>query len=175
MIIGLSGYARSGKDTVAGMLMGIHGYENRAFAEPIRKAVYTLNPIVKDFGYTLKPTVDAYGWDVAKTMFPEIRRLLQSFGTEVGREMFGETFWVDQAFKGLGTYSRVVFTDVRFPNEAARIKLYGGQVWRVTRLGVGPINNHISETALDDWDFNKIITNDADLQTLQGKIKEALA
>ena len=33
MIIGLSGYARSGKDTVAGILIGLHGYENRSFAE----------------------------------------------------------------------------------------------------------------------------------------------
>jgi hypothetical protein len=175
MIIGLSGYARSGKDTVAGMLIGLHGYENCAFAEPIRKAVYALNPMVKDFGYTLKGAVDAYGWDVAKTMFPEIRRLLQAFGTEVGRELFDEDFWVNQAFKGLNVHSQVVFTDVRFPNEAARIKLYGGQVWRITRLGVGPINNHKSETALDNWDFDRTITNDADLQTLQDRINEALA
>ena len=172
MIIGLSGYARSGKDTIAGMLIGLYGYDNKAFAAPIREAVLNLNPILEN-GSRISAVVAEYGWELAKAQ-GEVRRLLQAFGTEVGREMFGENFWVDQAFKGLGTYSRVVFTDVRFPNEAARIKLYGGQIWRVTRPNVVPVNGHISEHALDNWDFDKHISNTADLEFLKEQVAKAL-
>lgn len=172
MIIGLSGYARSGKDTIAGMLIGLHGYGNKAFATPIRKAILTLDPILEN-GSHLSAVVSDFGWEIAKAK-TEVRRLLQVFGTEVGREMFGENFWVDQAFKGLLTSSRVVFTDVRFPNEAARIKLYGGQIWRVTRPNVVPVNRHISEHALDNWDFDKHISNTADLEFLKEQVAKAL-
>ena len=46
MIIGLTGYARSGKDTVAQILVDKFGFTRVAFADPIRDFCYQVNPIV---------------------------------------------------------------------------------------------------------------------------------
>jgi hypothetical protein len=172
MIIGLSGYASSGKDTVAKILIEDYGYTRIAFADPIRDAVYILNPIVKE-GFRVQGLVDSYGWDVAKNEHPELRRLLQVFGSELGREKFGNLFWVNQAMFGIGNAdSNIVITDVRFPNEASAIKMYEkAQVWRVTRPGTQPVNTHISETALDSYAFDHTIVNDAGLDDLKQTIK----
>ena len=62
--------------------------------------------------------------------------------------------------------SKVVFADVRFPNEANAIKELGGEVWRVERFNSGPANNHASEHALDDYKFDHLIRNYNGLESL---------
>jgi len=176
MIIGLSGYAQSGKDTIAGMLIGLHKYNNRAFANPMRESLYILNPIVTSTlggQDRLQHIVDEHGWEYAKK-YTDARRLLQVFGTEVGRKLFGEDFWVNQVFKGISSADKIVFTDVRFPNEAQMIKHFDGQVWRVLRPGYSPLNDHPSESAMDDWLFDKVIINDAGLESLKSQIASNL-
>jgi len=164
MIIGLSGYAQSGKDTVAELLCLNYGFKRISFALPMRDAIYTLNPIVEG-GNRVADLVDEYGWDVAKAN-PEVRRLLQVFGTEVGRNLFGENFWIDQAFKRAEEYERVVFSDVRFPNEARAIQQRGGDLWRINRHNHQPVNGHTSEHAMDNFMFKHVIYNDRTLDDL---------
>jgi hypothetical protein len=98
-----------------------------------------------------------------------VRVLLQRLGSDVGREMFGEDFWVEQAFKGLGDED-VVFTDVRFPNEAEAVRGRGGVVWNVVRPGVGVANGHVSECALDGFVFDETVVNDGSLLDLEVKV-----
>lgn len=174
-IIGLSGYARSGKDTVADMT----GFQKRSFAAPLKQAVYALDPII-DIDYDLgnvfraRELVDEYGWDEVKVGVPEARRLLQRMGTEVGRTLWGEDFWVERAFQTLENGGRYVFADVRFPNEAKAIQRLGGQVWRIERPGVGPVSDHPSETSLDDFAFDRVILNDGSLEDLERVVRFAL-
>jgi hypothetical protein len=168
MIIGLSGYAQSGKDTVAELLCLNYGYHRRAFADPMRDAIYALNPIFES-GNRVADMVDEYGWDVAKSS-PEIRRLLQVFGTDVGRKMFNENFWVDITLAGLNSEHRVVISDVRFPNEAEAIKNLGGQVWRVNRHNHAPVNGHKSEHAMDMFMFKHVLYNDGTLNDLSDEV-----
>ena len=168
MIIGLSGYAQSGKDTVAELLCLNYGYTRMSFAQPMRDAIYTLNPIVFNLNSRVADLVDEYGWDVAKAN-PEVRRLLQVFGTDVGRKQFGDNFWVQQAFDKLeGT--KVVFSDVRFPNEANEIMQYGGQVWRINRHNHAPVNTHKSEHAMDNFMFKHVLYNDGTLDDLSDEV-----
>ena len=166
MIIGLSGYAQSGKDTVAELLCLNYGYHRISFAQPMRDALMRLNPKVGT--EPLAHLVEDFGWEVAKQNL-EVRRLLQVFGTEIGREMFGESFWIDIAFKQI-KQERVVFADVRFPNEAQAIVDKGGQVWRVQRENHKPINLHSSETALDNWRFDDVILNAGSLYDLADEV-----
>jgi hypothetical protein len=169
MIVGLSGYAQSGKDTVAELLCLNYKYHRRAFADPMRDAIYTLNPIVFNLNSRVADLVDEYGWDVAKAN-PEVRRLLQVFGTDVGRKMFNENFWVDIALAGLNPEHRVVLSDVRFPNEAEAIKNLGGQVWRINRHNHAPVNGHKSEHAMDNFMFKHVLYNDGTIDDLADEV-----
>lgn len=162
MIIGLSGYARSGKDTIADHLVKNHGFIKLSFATPMREALLKLNPDIVDnqgMVFKFKQAVNLYGWEEMKTFFPGYRGLMQRMGTEVGREMFGENFWVEQAFKQISEGTNVVFADARFKNEAYAIKKAGGEVWRIDRLGISAANDHISEHDLDDYFFDHRIMN----------------
>lgn len=171
-IVGISGYARSGKD-LARLSLESRGYARIALAEEIRKALYILNPLVAD-SKRLVEAVNDYGWDKAKTAFPEIRRLLQNFGTEVGRESWDEEFWLNLAFRKVPENSRIVVPDVRFPNEADYIRARGGQVWRVNNPKFHPLNAHESETALDDYSFDHVIVNGSTPDKFDAKIAEIL-
>jgi len=164
-IIGLSGYARSGKTTIAQLMVKNHGFECIAFADAMRNMLYATNPIIVLFYEEkfrevtrLQQLVDTLGWDQAKVEYAEIRELLQRFGTEGGRKFLGEEIWVETLFKNAKT-DRIVIPDVRFPNEAKAIRDRSGSIIQVARTGLGPVNGHQSETLLEnDWDYS--ITND---------------
>jgi len=167
MIIGLTGYAQSGKDSVANILVSNYGYTRVAFADPIRELLYQMNPAVKDGGYRVQSTVDAYGWDVAKTAFPEVRNMLQNLGVGA-RKTFGDMFWVQQALRQVSPEGNFVITDVRYPNEAKAIREYdNSQIWRIKRSGVIPVNAHASETAMDSEKVDQIFVNNGTLEDLQ--------
>ena len=46
MIIGISGYATAGKDTIGEILVENHGFRRIAFADKLREVLLALNPIV---------------------------------------------------------------------------------------------------------------------------------
>ena len=172
MIIGLSGYARSGKDEVAKILVEDYGYKRVAFADKIRELLLETNPQVKD-GFRVESVVGAYGWDKAKVLFPEIRNLLQQLGVGA-RNIFGDEFWVSQVFHSMDTTSDYVITDVRFENEAMMLKLMGGQLWRIKRPGVEPVNSHVSERDLDGYKVDKILKNEGTLEELRTLVRSRM-
>lgn len=175
-VIGLSGYARAGKDTVADYLVETAGYTKMSFAAPMKEALLRLDPNIDMAGYRMpmSTALGIAGWDTLKANSEEIRPLLQRFGTEVGRQMWGENFWVDAAINSIEDGSKVVFADVRFPNEAKAVKELGGEVWRIEREGVVAANSHVSETALDDYPFDRVITNNGNINTLQVAVQALL-
>jgi hypothetical protein len=165
-VIGLTGYAQSGKDTLASILVEKYGYSRVAFADKIRDFLYGINPMVacSPTGY-LRDLVNLVGWDKAKQE-PQVRRLLQDLGISA-RELIDENIWVTTALKHIGKDERVVVTDVRFENEAMMIKLMGGQLWRVRRPGVEAVNSHVSETQLDGYKVDQIFVNSGSIQDLE--------
>jgi hypothetical protein len=167
MIIGVSGWARAGKDTVANHLVNNFGFVKMSFAEPMREALVRLNPMIRVGGHSteLASAVRLMGWENLKSESPDVRGLMQRLGTEVGREMFGEDFWVKAAINAIPDGAKVVFSDVRYPNEANAIRARGGQVWRVYRDGIGPANSHSSENAMSDYLFDTEVKN---FDTLEG-------
>lgn len=180
VVIGLHGLPLSGKDTLAKLLIEKYGADKAqriALADPMREALYKLNPLVfvpanleealgspkfKRFGEAwegakdkeaeferaiketyskvepgvveagepsgvcirLKELVYMVGWDIAK-LLPDVRNLLRRFGTEVGRELFGERCWIDIAEAKMLKQPQVklwIVTDVRFRNEAVWVR-----------------------------------------------------
>lgn len=174
MLIGVSGYARSGKDTVASFLIDDFGFERRAFADKLKTALVRLDPMVNyvsprsgtEEWFRLSRAIHYYGGlENLKDNSSELRTLMQRLGTEVGRDTFGTNFWVDQALVGIEDMD-IVVTDVRFPNEVDAIRERGGEVWRITRPGVTAVNSHASETAIDHVKFDTYIPNTGTLQDL---------
>ena len=172
MIIGVSGYAQTGKSTTAEILVRDFGYVESSFAAPLKEALLRLDPYI-NHTFRLREYVEAYGWEHAKKI-PETRALLQRFGTEVGREMWGQNFWVDLGVRGLKTEDRVVFSDVRFISEASSIKALGGKIIRVNRKGYEPVNMHKSETELDGWHFDCVLSNNGTLEDLAEEVNHAM-
>jgi hypothetical protein len=176
-LIGLSGYARSGKDEAAKAL-GELGYQRVAFADKLRAFLYALNCPVQPFDghfptLTVQEVVDRYGWDGYKSTpyGDHLRVLLQRLGTEAGRGVLWDSIWIDAAFHDLDLDGKYVVTDCRFPNEAAAVRDRGGYMVRIERTGVGPANSHPSETSLDDYNFDHWIANDYSLGEFHDAVK----
>ena len=176
MIIGLAGYAQSGKDTVANILIEHYGYTRVAFADKVRDLLFEMDPGIGVKGpdgqwhtVGLQNIVEVSGWDEAK-QHKDVRALLQNLGVGA-RKVFGENFWVKQALREFSPEEKIVITDVRFPNEAEMVKRLNGQMWRVIRPGVTAVNSHISENALDDYEFDFDIYNDSTITALNMDIE----
>jgi hypothetical protein len=177
MIIGLTGYAQSGKDTVANILVENFGYTRVAFADKIREFLYETNPMYDSvLGEPLfvRAKVDRDGWEEAKKS-PHIRRLLQTSGV-AARKVFGEDFWVKQALGEYKPWDKIVVTDVRFTNEADYLKGFpDSQLWRVKRIGVDAVNGHVSEHEMDGYPVDQIFVNNTTIEDLELLVKTRMA
>lgn len=151
MIIGLMGYARSGKDTLADAFIEAYpalGFRKVALADKLRDAAYDLNPVV-DGTSRLSDVIDTYGWDGYKDSrwADPVREYLQDLGLAV-RTHCGESTWLLAALShdAVPDDDNVIVTDVRFKNEAAYIRYArDGLLVSVDRPGTGPANDHVSE------------------------------
>ena len=177
-IVGLSGYAGSGKDETA-KILGYDGFTRIAFADKLKALALDLNPILdvwddKGWRYNhLSTLIDQFGAEDAKKI-PSVRKFYQDLGNKV-REHLGEETWVQAAINGIDSNNSYVFADVRYPNEADAVRNEGGEIWRINRPGTGPVNDHISERAMDDYDFDRVFDNDGTLEDLEVKILAAAA
>jgi len=178
MIIGLAGYARSGKDSAADALESI-GFRRIAFADKLREFMYEMNPkISSNLGtyVDLRDIIDNRGWDGYKETVwaQDIRRWMQVVGTNCVRRVLGNDIWANATFDSMYMDKNYVITDVRFVNEADGIRNRGGKVFRIVRNGVGPANNHVSETALDDYSYDGFIHNDGTLEEFHDSVRRRI-
>ena len=167
--VGLTGRARTGKDTAAAALVAV-GWQRVGFADLLRDVAYAVDPTVSlgDHGHgRLSVVVDQIGWEQAKD-YDDVRRFLQRLGTEGVRNHLGTHVWVDAAMARATTPT--VFTDVRFPNEAQAIRDAGGIVVRLTRPTAGTVVGHSSEEAMDTWPVDATIYNDGTPAELHAKM-----
>lgn len=179
-IIGLTGFARAGKDVSGNIITETLGHVRFAFADPIRESMLILDPFVcGSVRFSEALEICGGDWDALKAnpaFGTEVRRLVQAFGTEVGRSLFGYDVWVDQLERRVreAQVQAIVVTDVRFPNEAEWIRSRGGWVIEVARPGVGPVNGHISDSGLPRHLIHETIANDGTLEDLAGKLGDFL-
>jgi dephospho-CoA kinase len=165
MIIGLSGYAKVGKDEVAQILVKKYGFKRIAFADPIRELLLEINPILAN-GYHLKTIINEEGWTLAKNK-EEVRRLLQELGVGA-RQVLGDDVWVVAALRKMENFKQsYVITDVRFENEAVMVRQLSGEIWRIQRPGIQAVNNHVSELEMDGYKFDRVLRNEGTLEELE--------
>jgi len=198
MIIGISGKARSGKDTFAKMLAEElqkktgQAYVLMAYAHELKLRVQ------KDFDmsyeqlwgnekevYDRRYRKDRQNWvagrrdhDEIKENFWTPREILQAYGQFF--RTIDYDFWVSYLFRVIEEkeYKNVIITDVRHVNEVDAVVDRGGYHIRVEREDKDSVHNeqHISETALDGGhriDFNVI--NNWTLRHLEEAAKDVVS
>ena len=141
MIIGVTGFIGSGKDTVANYLTTFHGFKRISFAGTLKDACAAVFGWNRDMleGTTKssrewREQVDP--WWSERLNIPELtpRWVLQQWGTEVCRNGFHNDIWVASVENQLRqSKDNIVITDCRFSNEVSAIKNAGGITMRVER------------------------------------------
>lgn len=177
-LIGLTGYARSGKSTVASILRQAHAFHEISFAEPIRD--FTRQLLGYSFVELEANKETPIDWLEGVTT---PRRIMQTLGTEWGRNMIHREIWLRVALREakeclVEGCSDVVISDVRFVNEAAAIREAGGQIWRIYRDTTEPKIGqvlHASEAEVDTIGFEVFISNNGTMEELVRKVRDELA
>ena len=190
IVIGLTGRARSGKDTVADYLVEKHGFEKASFAGPLKQVARAVNPIlgmdVRHPGHLIRmnEALEYLTEDQVKELYPEYRRFLQTLGTD-GIRAIDPEFWVNAAVDQVRRTrkDRVVFTDTRFMNECQAIwrKMRGPydhtEVWHVARPSLPELTEdaHISEHNAGQFGENVWLNNSQDLDHLFQQVEGSFA
>lgn len=168
-IIGLAGPARSGKDTVASFIIAAVGGYRYAFADPIRQM---LVPLGIDMN-------DPYWQERKEKIIPALnaspRKLMQTLGTEWGRQLIDPNIWLTLASQRLLTRGAgMVIPDVRFENEAEWVRNKGGRIIHVVRANPAQVETHVSENGVAKDPLDAILFNSGTLEELQIATRELL-
>lgn len=130
VIVGITGRAGAGKDTVAKYLEATEGFIPVAFGAGIREALRAM---------------DGADWRITKRMGMTPRRAMQVLGTECGRSVdpliwtkllaakvqFLFEHWVELGGCPTQRTLRIVVPDVRFDNEAVALRVLAGRLGKL--------------------------------------------
>ncbi len=168
-LIGLAGAATCGKNTLADYITREHGHVQEAFAMPIKKAIASM------LGVPVSVVERGKEEGVGPAFIDKTyRELLQTLGTEWGRDLVDENFWNKLLKNKLEIHSdsRIVITDVRFNNEAQMIREMGGVVIYIKRNEAEGHNmTHASENSLSVENIDYYLDNDKTLEHLYGRFE----
>lgn len=151
-LIGLCGRKGSGKTTIA---KSLKNWARASFAQPLRSMVAAMGV---DDKYLYDP-------NFKEVPIPRIgftgRFLLQTLGTEWGRQTVDENFWVRIMEMKLDKLDGpVVIDDVRFDNEARMIRERGGKIYQVVTPGVPAAEDgHASERGVSPELVDHVVEN----------------
>ena len=149
-VVGLCGTAGSGKSTAAQFLVDKYGYTRVRFAGPLKAMARAVGLNDRQIEGDLKEVPS----DLLCGRTP--RYFMQRLGTELGRDLIGEEFWVNLWAKAandiLANGGRVVADDCRFENEVTTLRSLGGKVGLLRGRG-GLAQAHSSEAYTPDPDF----------------------
>lgn len=184
-LIGIAGAKRSGKDTFSDYLMlelMSTRYSNirYSFATPLYRMIEVLLgrsiPALSNGEYDKEAIILPYG--------VSLRTFLQTLGTEWGRDKIHEDIWVmhaqqvlDRTRAEVPATNYIIFSDIRFVNEAKFIIANGGVVIRVNRYtteNAGGTDTHRSEIPIPEEYVTWDVDNSGSLDDLH-KIAKSMA
>jgi hypothetical protein len=198
-IIGLCGYAKSGKDTAGKRLIEV-GWTRRAFADALKQDVYDFLRSrwaegkasrlgsydlmkVEQLHRELRQSPDFKTWESLATenfswgdpaTKEVLRPLLVLYGA--GMRSIDPDYWVQclqnrlLSMPAAGKHG-IVITDVRYPNEADWIHGLGGIVIRIDREGMGPANSEEARSIpLVPVDFI-VPTRTGEIESLKSRVR----
>lgn len=180
-LIGLEGRARTGKDTCADYLVEKHGFIKYSFAGPLKKMLWS--------GLGLAPG-DYVDTDTKEAVIPWLgvsyRQAAQTLGTEWGRNCINQNLWVLLAqnfvarqlainsFESTPMVTGVVFSDVRFNNEAEWLRSAGGRIFHLARKDAAMVRDHPSEHGVAARNEDALILNFGTKEQLYATLDAAL-
>ena len=177
--LSLSGWMRSGKDTIASFLVNEYGYTKLSFAGALKAEVAR--------GVGCRPEeLDE------EPLHTQIRPVLQAWSTEFRRGQDSD-YWVKQALMAVVAIGNdpIVFTDTRFVNEleALRGKRFTTVEVRMSQLDVEralfaagkteeeveSMLSHPSERDWQRWRFDKtVLSIPSQIRLLTNQIEEVI-
>lgn len=200
-IIGLTGPAGCGKDTVADLLVAHAGFVKIAFADPLRAEValafdigaehlqrretkeHPLSALAlrrcRSSGFLNRlSTMHALAGQTLDLDAPRSpRQIMQWWGTDYRRHQH-QNYWTTHLqgrINGWPGFSFVI-ADCRFEDEVALVRRNSGQLWRIERPGVDVAPGaHVSETAGNEFGAGEVISNSASIGYLSDQVQMALA
>ena len=169
LVIGIAGPAGAGKDTVANFIVDSMGFVKASFATPIKEMMSVLGLTYEQLHGDQKEVVDPrYG----KTP----RHMMQTLGTEWGRQMIRGDIWARALFVEIQRCSErfthdtttinYVVADVRFNNEARLLREKGGWIIHVEGRDAGVGSDHASEAGVEWHENDMVIDNSGELHEL---------
>lgn len=201
MIIGISGWVNSGKDTCADFLVSQHGFKRESFASTVKDCLSVVFSWDRELlegrsrsSRVWRETVDV--WWANRLGIPNFtpRWAMQHWGTDLCRKHFHDSIWVASLEARIAnTRDDVVITDVRFPNEAKVVKDNGGKLLWIKRgelpdwyyIAMEAVNGdenaiqilnsrdvHESEWSWIGSDFDYTINNDGSLDSLRQRLRD---
>lgn len=174
-LIGISGKAGSGKDTIADYLFERHGFLKISFADPLKAAAS------KIFGVNL-----AIFYDRDKKESPleywnmTPRRMLQLLGNEAVKPHFGDDLWIKRwflSYQQVKDTDCVVVPDCRFDRECVAIRYLGGTMIHLERPGAGldgEAGTHSSEVGPTQMAQDFLLVNDGTVKDLYAAVEVVL-
>lgn len=108
------------------------------------------------------------------------RLILQGYGTDYRRKLYGDDFWIKKWIQGADLLQRndsiLLVPDVRFDNEAEAIKKRGGIIIQITPLNfMNIVDLHDSEKGINPSYINQVMTNTfGQLETTFEQVKKLI-
>jgi len=173
-LIAIVGRKGSGKSLTAAYLKDAHEFKVIKFAD-------TLKDMLKVAGLNynhLEGELKEKPCELLCGKSP--REAMQTLGTEWGREMIGDNFWVNSWSKRAADYlrishkNRVVVDDLRFLNEARAVIALGGKIIRINRPSIQNTDTHISENEMDQIKHSRVINNNRSIHALLKSVERCL-
>jgi hypothetical protein len=140
-IIGLVGFAGSGKDTVADYLCTHYQFTRNSFAASVKDVLSNvfqwdraLLEGVTEESRQWRETINE--WWATRLNIPNLtpRLMMQHIGTEIFRDQFHNEIWIASLErKLLDSSQNIVITDCRFENEINAIRTIGGKIVSILR------------------------------------------
>lgn len=166
----LSGKAESGKNVVASIIKDY-------FVKCNLKCV-----VVSYASYLKEYAKEILGWDGNEDTKP--RDFLQQIGVELIKNQINSNMLINRIVEDIKVYSYffdvIIISDARFVDEIEDVKKYNKSVTVIKINGKdNNLNvvqkNHITETALDDYDnYDYVINNNGSLNELVKKVESFL-
>lgn len=194
LLIGLMGRAGAGKDTVADLICETTNAGRFAFATRLKEeaaAAFRIDPRIFDrrdvkelpirqlaLSRCTDPAFVAFAGRELGMLGPlKPRTIMQTWGD--WRRGQDDGYFVRPAWQAIveaenANRRALVFTDVRFANEAERVTRSDGVLWRIERSGLPPVNSHASEWSIQELRADAVIRNDGSLDELRRAVVDLL-